>query len=181
MAELRLRQERPRLWPIAMTVLVGVGVAGTLVWAAVAPSPGERLAADRTAAVVAFELAAVAVGATSLYAAPRRLGYTLRGSTLELCTLTGTVRLPASALRGAERIDFALRLPWGARLGWPQSHLPGYYVGLFNAGGAGRVRAFAGERRGSGVLLRLERGAPVLLTPRDPEALLSWAERYGRG
>lgn len=179
MTELRLRQEPLSPWPVTRVALVGVGVAVALVWATVAPPSTERLPAAATALALVVLLAAAGVGAVSLYAAPRRLAYRLRGRTLELQTLTGTLRVPAASLRGAERIDFVLRLTWGTRLGWSYSHLPGYYVGLFRIVGAERVRGFAGARRGSGVLLRPARGDPLLLTPVDAEALLAWVARYG--
>lgn len=179
MAELRVRQEPLRAWPQLVLLGVGGAVAAALLTAAVAPPPAERLPPGQAAAFVLVELLAVGVGAVSYHLAPRRLGYRLRGRRLEVRTLLGSWQLPAASVRGAERIDVRLFVLPGARLGWPHSHLPGYYVGVFRAAGVGRVRAFAGARRGHGVLLRTDRGEPVLLTPRDPDALIDWLTRHG--
>lgn len=180
MAELRVRREPLRVWPQLVLLTVGGGVAATLLYAALALPPAERLPPGQAVAFVLLEVLAVGVGAVSYHLAPRRLAYRLRGRRLEVRTLLGTWRLAADAVRGVERVEVRLLVLPGARLGWPHSHLPGYYVGVFRAAGLGRVRAFAGARRGDAVLLRTDGGDPVLLTPRDPDALIDWARRHGR-
>lgn len=178
MRELEPRRERARAWPLTLLLVVMAVAVAVLLWGLAAP----RAAADSrsqpwlTALLIAVLLAASAIGAWSLYSAPRRLDYRLRGRTLLLRTLLGEQRVPLAAVIGAETIDFDLRLPPGARLGWSSSHLPGYYVGRWRVRGIGMARVVVAARRGRGVVLRFARGAPLLLAPRDPEALVARIE-----
>jgi hypothetical protein len=181
MRELSPRREPPGRWPALVLTGVGIVAAGGLLWAAVDPSspPSERLPAGLAVAVAAAELAAVALGVWALSAAPRRLDYRLRGRGLVVTQLLSQRRVPLTSVASAEVLPYDLGVVPGAHLGWPRSYLPGYYVGWWRMAGVGRVRVAVAARSGTGVLLRFRDGPPLLLAPREPEALTSRVERFG--
>jgi len=57
--------------------------------------------------------------------------------------------------------------------------MPGYYVGRFPLSGLKRTQVAVGVRKGRGLLLRFASGDPLLLAPRDPEALLKLLQERG--
>jgi len=181
MRELSPRREPPSRWPILLLLGVGVFVAGGLLWAAIGPSamPSERLQPVVAVLVACAELAAVGVGVWSLGAAPRRLDYRLRGRTLVVTMLLTQRRVPLASVVRAEVLRYDLVVVPGVKLGWPRSHLPGYYVGRWRLDGVGTAEVIVAAPRGDGILLRFREASPLLLAPRDPEALAALVERSG--
>lgn len=182
MPELRPQRERAAAWPAALLVVVVLAVVVVLLRAAGSPAPSASTRPDLAVrlAVVAVMLVAGGVGAWTLTAAPRRLDYRLRGRSLVITTLLSRRTVPLSRVTGAEVIPFELTTMPGAHAGLLNSHLPGYYVGRFPLSGLKGTRVVVAVRKGRGVLLRFASGEPLLLAPRDPEALLALVERYGR-
>ncbi len=182
MREIAPRRERPRSWPVVALLVVGLAVPLVLLWVALEPGvPAEQRPAPALVALVAaVELVAVGIGTWSLRRAPRRLDYRLRGRSLEVTTLLAQVRIPLKSVRRAEVLRYDLLLLPGARLGPVQSHLPGYYVGRWRLRGPRSSRVIVAAPRGDGVLLHFAKEPPLLLAPRDPEALVALVER-GRG
>lgn len=178
MRELRPRRDPARAWPQLLLLVVALAVAATMLAVGLSPEgahgPRPWLGLLLTIAV----LAAAGIGAWSLYAAPRRLDYRVRGRTLLVSTLLSQRRLPFASIRSAEVLRYDLLVLPGARLGWGQSHLPGYYVGWWRVAGAGVARVIVASPRGTGVLLRLRRGRPLLLAPNDPGALVALLQRH---
>lgn len=176
MAELKPRREPTSPWPSIAIGVIGLGAVTALLWG------GSDGVAGRpfylTALLVAAELAATATASWTLAVAPRRLGYRVRGRELEVRTLMGRSRLPLDRVTAAEIVSYELAVPRGVRLGWPHSHMRGYYTGRYRLPDIGAVRAAVGARRGQGVLLELPNGRPWLLAPRDPDALLALVGRH---
>lgn len=140
-----------------------------------------RAASAHHAAVVLPLVAAVLAGIVAmtlwaLRAAPQRLDYRLRGRSLEVSTLLTKRRLRLASVTRAEVVEFDLHVTPGVHMGWPNSHMPGYYVGRFPLSGLGGTRVVVGVRRGTGVLLHVKTGAPVLLAPEEPAALAALIE-----
>jgi len=161
-------------------LVFGLAVPAVLVWAAIDPgAPADQRMPPALAALIAVgELLAVGTGTWALSNAPRRLDYRLRGRSLEVTTLLSRLRIPLKSVRGAEVLRYDLLLLPGARLGPVQSHLPGYYVGRWRLRGPRSARVIVAAPRGDGVLLHFEDGPPLLLAPRDPEALVALVERH---
>lgn len=183
MRELRPQREPPAAWPAVLLLVVVLVVVAFLLRAMVSPAPpgGDRMAPLTGGLVIAAMLMAAGVGTWALTSAPRRLDYRLRGRTLIVTTLLGRRVLPLSSVVGAEVTSFALNTTPGAHAGALNSHMPGYYVGLFPLSGLKRTRVAVGVRKGRGVVLHFATGDALLLAPRDPEALLALVEqRAGR-
>jgi len=179
--ELRPQRERPEAWPTLLVAAIGAVATGVVLWRALAPGEaGSELAPAIAALWLVGVVAAAAIAIWGIHAAPRRLDYRLRGRTLVITTLLGHRTVPLRSVAATEQIDFDLKVGPGLHLGWPRSHLPGYYVGRFPLSGLGGVLVVVAVRRGRGVLLRPDAGAPVLLAPRDPEALVGLVESRGR-
>lgn len=183
MREVRPQREPPAAWPALLLAVVVLVVVASLLWATVSPAPtdAERLDPAVGAALIAGLLAAGAAGAWTLTAAPRRLDYRLRGRSLVVTTLLSRRTVPLAEITGAEVVPFELTTVPGAHAGWLNSHMPGYYVGIFPLSGLKRTRVAVGVRRGRGVLLRFGPGESLLLAPQDPEALVALVERRGAG
>jgi|GEM_PF-6177154 len=183
MRELSPRRERPRRWPVVVLLVVGLAVPAALMWAVLEPGvPAEqRLPPTLAVLVIMGELLAVGVGTWSLSNAPRRLDYRLRGRSLQVTTLLARLEIPLASVRRAEVLRYDLLLLPGARLGPVQSHLPGYYVGRWRLRGPRSARVIVASPRGDGVLLHFEKGPPLLLAPRDPQALVALVERRQGG
>ncbi len=181
MRELGPRREPARSWPLVLLLTAGLAVPAALLWGAVDPQTprDQRLQPVLAVLGTAIGLGAVGIGAWSLSNAPRRLDYRLRGRSLEVTTLLSRFRVPLASVRRAEVLRYDLLILPGARLGWGQSHLPGYYVGRWRLRGARSARVVVASPRGDGVLLHFEKGPPLLLAPRDPEALVALVERNG--
>lgn len=179
--ELRPQREPARAWPAAILAGVVLTVVGLMTWAALSPTFGrsERPSPAAAVAIIAGLLLAGGVGSWALTAAPRRLDYRLRGRTLVVTTLLGKRLVPLSKVAGAEAVPFTLATTPGAHAGLLNSHMPGYYVGVFPLSGLGRTRVVVGVRRGRGVLLRLQGGEALLLAPQDPDALVALAAQRG--
>lgn len=177
--ELSPRRERPRRWPVVLLLVVGLAVPAVLVWAVIDPQApaDQRLPPALAALIVVVELAALGIGTWALSNAPQRLDYRLRGRSLEVTTLLSRLRIPLASVRGAEILRYDLLILPGARLGPVQSQLPGYYVGRWRLRGSRSARVIVASPRGYGVLLHFEEGPPLLLAPRDPEALTALVER----
>lgn len=179
--ELRPQRERREGWPALLVAVIGAVVTGVFLWRALAPGEAGSAPAPAIAALLTVAMAVAAtVAIWAIHAAPRRLDYRLRGRTLVITTLLGRRTVPLRSVTAAEQIDFDLKVGLGLHLGWPRSHLPGYYVGRFPLSGLGRTLVVVAVRRGRGVLLRPDAGAPVLLAPKDPDALVGLVERRGR-
>jgi hypothetical protein len=101
----------------------------------------------------------VAFFAALLWWMPARLRYALADETLEIRHFLGRRRILLENLREVHEVPFVL----GRRSG--SAALPGYYVGRFQSS-LDRVTAYAGRPAGKGVLLELNTGEKVLLTPR---------------
>ncbi len=182
MREIAPRRERPRSWPVVALLVVGLAVPVVLLWVAIEPGvPAQQRPAPGLVTLVAVvELIALGIGTWSLSRAPRRLDYRLRGRSLEITTLLARIRIPLKSVRHAEVLRYDLLVLPGARLGPVQSQLPGYYVGRWRLRGPRSSRVIVAAPRGDGVLLHFDEGPPLLLAPRDPEALVALVER-GRG
>lgn len=183
MPDVRPQREPPAAWPVLLLAGVAVVVLATMAWAMLAPAArhGERLDPVVGVPVIAVLLVASGIGGWALTAAPRRLEYRLRGRALQIATLLGRRVVPLSRVVSAEVVDFRLTTMPGAHAGFLNSHMPGYYVGLFPLSGLGRTRVVVGVRQGRGVLLRFAEEDPLLLAPRDPQALVELVqERSGR-
>ena len=178
MRELKPRREPARAWPQGMLLTVSLAVAATMLFLGLSPSVSDGLQPWLGTLLALAVLIAAGIGSWSLYAAPRRLDYRVRGRTLLVNTLLSQQRVPFASVRSAEVLRYDLLVLPGARLGWVQSHLPGYYVGSWRVRGAGVVRVVAASPRGTGVLLRLRDGRPLLLAPNEPEALAALLERH---
>ena len=133
----------------------------------------------RKALLVVAELAITGLASWTLRAAPRRLGYQLRRDELMVRTLAGRRVVTLSSIASAEPYDYQLTVNRGVHLGWPRSHMPGYYSGRFRLDGVGAAQVAVAARRGHGVLLRFQDGPPLLLAPKDPEALLRLIGKRG--
>jgi hypothetical protein len=181
MRELGPRREPARSWPQLLLLTAGLSVPAALLWGAVDPQtpPDQRLQPVLAVLGTAVGLVGVGFGAWAVSAAPRRLEYRLRGRSLEVATLLSRRRISLASVRRAEIVHYDLRAVSGAHMGIVRSHLPGYYVGRWRIRGAGVVRAVVASPRGDGVLLHVGAGAPLLLAPRDPEALVALVERHG--
>jgi len=181
MRELRPQREPPAAWPVALLAGSVLLVVGFLLWAVLSPAPpgGERMDPLAGALVIAGLLLASGIGTWTLINAPRRLDYRLRGRTLFVTTLLGRRVVPLSRIVGAELTSFELTTMPGAHAGWLNSHMPGYYVGRFPLSGLKRTQVAVGVRKGRGLLLRFASGDPLLLAPRDPEALLKLLQERG--
>ncbi len=104
--------------------------------------------------------------AALLWWMPARLGYVLDKDALEVRFFSGRRRILLEKVRAVEPVEYAL----GRRSG--SAALPGYYVGRFQSN-LGKLTAYAGRPQGEGVLLLLDTGEMVLLTPRKPKLLLA--------
>lgn len=180
MAEMKRLSEPASPWPAVTIGAVGLGAVAALLWGG-----GEGPLAQagtgswaRFVPLVGLELAVTAAAVATLLAAPRRLAYRVRGDRLTVRTLVGGLRVELSEVTGAEVLSYRLPLARSVHLGWPRSHVPGYYVGTFRLEGLGRTRVAVGARSGDGVLLHRADGGRLLLAPRDPAELLALVERY---
>ncbi|MEJ2668091.1 MAG: hypothetical protein P8Z81_13530 [Deinococcales bacterium] len=179
------QREPPARWVTALLVVPVAAAAFVLLRFATRAGAEPR---HHHAAVVPLVAAGAVLGIVTLTfwalrAAPHRLDYRLRGRSLEVTTLFGRRRLRLASITRAEVVAFDLRVAPGVHLGWPSSHLPGYYVGRFPFSGLGRTRVIVGVRRGSGVMLHFRTGEPLLLAPEQPAALAALidGEDAGRG
>ncbi len=105
-----------------------------------------------------------------LWLMPDRLRYFLGKDSLEIGHLLGKRRILLENVRLAKPVEFAL----GRRSG--SASLPGYYVGRFQSN-LGKLTAYAGRPEGQGLLLLLNTGEMVLLTPKKPRLMLSRLRR----
>ncbi len=147
----------------AALLLLGAGLS----WYAYGSSTG-ALPARALISLWAFLVVAVFTGL--LWWMPARLRYLLDDGALVVQHFLGTRRILIENLREVQRVPFVL----GRRSG--SAALPGYYVGRFHSS-LGRLTAYAGRPAGSGVLLVLNTGEQVLLTPRRPEQMAAALER----
>ncbi len=181
MAELKRLAEPASPWPAVIVGAIGIGAVGAILFSG-GDGPLAQAGArswSATVPLVGLELAITAAAVATLLAAPRRLAYRVRGDRLTVRTLVGTLQLSLSEVTAAEVLAYRLPLTRSVHLGWPRSHIPGYYVGTFHLEGLGRTRVAVGARSGEGVLLQRAGGGRLLLAPRDPAALLALVERYG--
>jgi len=122
--------------------------------------------ADQRALSAYWVFLVVAAFAALLWWMPARLGYALENDMLEIKFFSGRRRILLEKVRAVEPVEYAL----GRRSG--SAALPGYYVGRFQSN-LGKLTAYAGRPQGEGVLLLLDGGEMVLLTPRKPKLLLT--------
>ncbi len=111
----------------------------------------------------------VAAFAGLLWLMPASLYYSLAGDRLEVGHLLGRRRILLENVRLVKPVEYAL----GRRSG--SAAIPGYYVGRFQSS-LGKLTAYAGKPAGEGLLLLLNTGEMVLLTPREAGLLRSRLE-----
>ena len=109
-------------------------------------------------ALLVFLVVAAFVGL--LWLMPARLSYTIYDDHLEIGHLLGKRRILLENVRLVKPVEYAL----GRRSG--SASLPGYYVGRFQSS-LGKLTAYAGRPEGKGLLLLLNTGEMVLLTPKQ--------------
>jgi hypothetical protein len=95
-----------------------------------------------------------------------RLGLRLTDRALEVDVVTGTRSFPCGELGDARVVDGTL---WLRRLGVSAA---GYHTGWFRISDHGRVKAYASTFKGPFVLIERHEGAPLLLSPEDPQAFM---------
>ncbi|WP_457638516.1 PH domain-containing protein [Oceanithermus sp.] len=113
-------------------------------------------------ALLVFLVVAAFVGL--LWLMPNRLYYALYDDHLEIGHLLGSRRILLENVRLVKPVEYAL----GRRSG--SASLPGYYVGRFQSS-LGKLTAYAGKPEGEGLLLLLNTGEMVLLTPKRAKLL----------
>lgn len=178
MAEIKVLTEPASPWSGVAIGAVGLGAAAFIVARGVDPAlePSVRHPVMQTALLATLVVVATVAVIGALVAAPRRLGYVIRGDRLVVRTLLGSRRIRLSEVVQAEQLPYRLPI-LGVHFGWPRSHVPGYYVGMFRLHDVGITQVAVGARSGEGVLLRLGGGGSLLLAPRDPAALVAAVQR----
>lgn len=103
--------------------------------------------------------------------APRLfMGLSLSADAVEVRIVTGTRRIPLDEIDPARVVD--------ARLGvrWLGAGASGYHTGWHHLSGEGRLKAYTSRIAGPFVLLERAWGAPVVVSPADPDEMLEALE-----
>ena len=97
----------------------------------------------------------------------RGMKYVLDEEDLRVVFPASPLRVPYTAIRSAEKVEtsLVLRLFGGS---WP-----GIHWGIFTTKGYGRVRSYSTRYKGVFLLIGLADGSKILLSPEEPEEMLS--------
>ncbi|MDX2006989.1 MAG: PH domain-containing protein [Meiothermus sp.] len=160
---LRSDNPRPWLWPLVLMAVVTLPLLWLtpILW-------GRSVSLAMLTALIALPgLALAGLLASWMLRFPQMLAYELTHKGLTVQTHYGPEQIGRSQVVSARPLEYALRFSSRSK-----GHFPGYYVGTYTLEDLGPVSAYVAARRGPGVLLELQGGGKVLLSPESPDDLL---------
>ena len=160
---LRTNNPRPWLWPLLLMAVVTLPI----LWLTPVLWNRSVSLAMLTALIALPGLALVGLLASWMLRFPQMLAYEITNKGLSIQTHYGSEQVVKAQVRAARAIPYALKFSTKSK-----GHFPGYYVGFYQLPEVGKVTAYVAQNQGEGVLLELQSGEKVLLSPENLDDVL---------